>query len=94
MIATEFGMTLDSEAGKVLTEELDKAQLKRFEMAGSMTNLNSSDRLDNLDEDELDMLILTDAEAEAKSRLWMELNKDYLQTLAGPFPLVSFLFPC
>lgn len=84
-ISTELGQTLDSTTGKALMEELDKKDLARIQQAGSMTNLNTSERLDDLDEDELDCFILTDAEAEAKSRLWMEFNKEYLQALAGAF---------
>ncbi|KAK4704857.1 transcription factor IIIB 90 kDa subunit, partial [Phenoliferia sp. Uapishka_3] len=81
-IEAEFGETLESEAGKQLTTELDKKEMERRAVANSMTNLNSSDRLDDLDEDELDSFILTPTEAEAKSRLWMEFNKEYLQALA------------
>lgn len=88
-IANEVGATLDSETGKILVTELDMAEKRRINTASSMTNLNSmtdlntSERLDDLDEDELDMFILTETEVAAKSRLWMEFNKQYLQELAG-----------
>lgn len=90
-IAAELDETLGSAAGKVLVDELEQAQKRRIESAKALTNLNEpsivklndSCALDDLDESELDCFILTDAEVEAKSRLWMELNKDYLQALAG-----------
>lgn len=82
-IVNGIGETLESEAGKSLSKELDIVDQKRFMIAGAMTNLNTSDRLDDLDEAELDCFILTEGEAEAKSRLWMEFNKQYLQDLAG-----------
>ncbi|KAI5474454.1 transcription factor TFIIIB complex subunit brf1 [Pseudohyphozyma bogoriensis] len=82
VIAASFQETLGSEAGKKLTDELDKAQLRRLESSSKMTNLNTSDRLDDLDEDELDLFILTPKEVEDKSRLWMENNREYLQQLA------------
>lgn len=91
-IAAEVGVTLSSKTGQALVDELDKAQLKRMEMAGQMTNLNDSERLDDLDEDELEQFILTEEEAEAKSRLWMEMNRDYLQALAGTSPPDSCKF--
>lgn len=77
--------TLDAEAGKAITTQLDENEQKRMAAAVAMTNLNTSDRLDDLDEAELDCFILTDAEVKAKSRLWMEINKDYLKQLAGEF---------
>ncbi|ORY88110.1 hypothetical protein BCR35DRAFT_31816 [Leucosporidium creatinivorum] len=74
--------TLEAEAGKAITTQLDENEQKRMAAAVAMTNLNTSDRLDDLDEAELDCFILTEAEVKAKSRLWMEINKDYLKQLA------------
>ncbi|KAM0752536.1 BRF1-domain-containing protein [Meredithblackwellia eburnea MCA 4105] len=82
MIQAEMGKTLESEAGKQITAEMDKKLQAHMIMTASMTNLNTSDRLDDLDEDELDEFILNDEEVEAKSRLWMEYNREYLQNLA------------
>lgn len=84
-IAKEMDVIMGSEGGQKLTDELDKRDSKRIETAAAMTNLtlDTSERLDDLDEDELDAFILTPAEIEAKSRLWMQINKDYLQQLAG-----------
>lgn len=82
---------LNTDDHSQIVDELDKADAKRIEMAGQMTNLNTSDRLDDLDEDELDMFILTPQEVEDKSRLWMQINKDYLQQLAGALVVELFL---
>lgn len=82
-IVEEMGEMLDSDKIREITSELDQRDSKRIAIAAAMTNLNTSDRLDDLDEDELDAFILTDNEVEAKSRLWMEINKDYLKKLAG-----------
>jgi transcription factor IIIB subunit 2 len=72
-----------------LTDELDQRDQEKLEKARALTNissgveLNQSDRLDDLDEDELDCFILTEEEVEMKRRVWMETNKDYLKELAG-----------
>ena len=36
-----------------------------------------------LDEDELDRFILTEEEVRVKERVWVEINRDYLEALAG-----------
>lgn len=41
------------------------------------------DKLDDLDEDELDAFIMTEEEVRLKTRVWVELNRDYLEKLAG-----------
>ncbi|KAM0787378.1 hypothetical protein ACM66B_003464 [Microbotryomycetes sp. NB124-2] len=80
--------TLEGADGQALTHELDEAEAKRQAevlMRNAQYNsqpLDSSTRLDDLDEDELDAFILTPEEVEAKSRLWMEFNKEYLKQLA------------
>lgn len=85
-ITAELNQTLASKAGLLLTTELDTSEKKRILRTTAMTNLlelNDSERLDDLDEAELDCFILTEEEAETKGRLWMEYNKEYLQNLAG-----------
>ncbi|GJN88958.1 hypothetical protein Rhopal_001929-T1 [Rhodotorula paludigena] len=79
----EMSTYLDSTTGAKLMHELDSQQAHRLKVSQSpAVELNTDDRLDNLDEDELDAFILTDAEVEIKSRLWMENNKEYLRELA------------
>ncbi|GAA6013453.1 hypothetical protein JCM11491_006088 [Sporobolomyces phaffii] len=71
-----------------LTTELDARDEEKLQKARALTNissgiqLNQSDRLDDLDEDELDCFILTEEEVEMKRRVWMETNKEYLKELA------------
>jgi transcription factor IIIB subunit 2 len=91
VITAEVEITL---ASTTLTLELDEAQKKKSAAAAAMTNLklDTNDSLDDLDEAELDNFLLTPAEVAAKSRLWMEFNKDYLQALAGVFESLFFVF--
>ncbi|KAG8924921.1 transcription factor TFIIIB subunit brf1 [Tulasnella sp. 419] len=41
------------------------------------------DPLDDLDEEELDRVILSEEEVRLKTRVWVELNKDYLEKIAA-----------
>ncbi|KAF5317619.1 hypothetical protein D9611_014862 [Ephemerocybe angulata] len=43
----------------------------------------AGDDLEGLDEDELDRFILNEEEVKIKERVWVELNKDYLEALAA-----------
>ncbi|KAH6897682.1 cyclin-like protein, partial [Coprinopsis sp. MPI-PUGE-AT-0042] len=46
------------------------------------------DELTGLDESELDKFLLSPAEVKIKERVWVELNRDYLEALAGEwFPI-------
>ena len=80
-----------------LTSEFDRRDEEQLEKARALRNissgldLNQSDRLDDLDEEELDALILTPEEVQMKRRVWMETNKDYLKELAGELHLLLFL---
>ncbi|GAA5942020.1 transcription factor TFIIIB subunit BRF1 [Sporobolomyces koalae] len=71
-----------------LTAELDHRDEEQLEKARALKNITTgiafdqSERLDDLDEDELDAFILTEEEVEMKRRVWMETNKDYLRELA------------
>jgi transcription factor IIIB subunit 2 len=38
-----------------------------------------------LNEEELDRFILSEDEVRIKERVWVELNKDYLEAIAGEF---------
>ena len=38
-----------------------------------------------LDDEELDRFLLTEDEVRIKERVWVELNKDYLEAIAGMF---------
>ena len=43
------------------------------------------DELLGLDEDELDAFLLTEDEIKIKERVWVEMNRDYLEAIAGKF---------
>lgn len=83
-ILSELGQTLNSQTGLALQDELDKREKGRLITSAALTNvtLDTSNELDNLDEDELDRFILTEKEVEVKTRVWMEANVKYLQMLA------------
>ncbi|GAA6047005.1 hypothetical protein JCM3770_004147 [Rhodotorula araucariae] len=80
----EMSTYLGSTVGSKLAHELDQQDAKRFAKVSQSPafELDTSDRLDDLDEDELDAFILAPDEVEIKSRLWMEANKEYLRELA------------
>ncbi|KAH9823509.1 hypothetical protein DFH28DRAFT_360471 [Melampsora americana] len=73
-ITQEVEAHLISGTGSLLQEQLSQRELnqrKQFD-----------DHLSDLDEDELDCFILNDDEVEMKTRVWMELNREYLEKLA------------
>lgn len=76
-LADEFQSHLSSGKGLILTEELDERERLQREIANREDN-----RLDNLNEDELDKYVLGEDEVTIKTRLWMEFNKEYLENLA------------
>ncbi|KAF7291101.1 BRF1-domain-containing protein [Mycena indigotica] len=70
---------LESSQGVMLSSALDEAHDRRLaEIENSVV-----DELTGLDEDELNRFILTDDEVKIKERVWVELNKDYLEALAA-----------
>jgi transcription factor IIIB subunit 2 len=92
LMSGELQSVLDSTEAAAVRGQLDERdeeeKKKRFKLSQtpSSQQLNQNDRLDDLDEDELDAFILTPEEVEMKSRLWMANNKDYLKELAGAPP--------
>ncbi|CAH7685967.1 transcription initiation factor IIIB chain BRF [Phakopsora pachyrhizi] len=77
-LAEEVESHLSSGMGLVLQSELDQREKRQREAAQRLDDT----RLDDLDEAELDRFILNDREVEIKTRVWMELNKEYLEKLA------------
>ena len=61
----------------MLSSALDEAEERR------LAQLTVVDDLMGLDEDELDRFLLSEEEIKIKERVWVELNKDYLEALAG-----------
>ena len=68
---------LKNAQGTVLNSALDEAEQQR------QAQFMGDDELLGLDEDELDRFILTDEEVRIKERVWVEMNRDYLEAIAG-----------
>lgn len=77
VLAEEVTDFLHNTQGTMLSSALDEAEERR------LAQITVVDDLMGLDEDELDRFILTEAEVKIKERVWVELNKDYLEALAG-----------
>jgi transcription factor IIIB subunit 2 len=86
VLTEEVSTFLQGPQGTMLSEALDEAEQRRLAQIGVV------DELLGLDEEELDRFILSEAEVKIKERVWVELNKDYLEALAGEF--VSFSSIC
>ncbi|KZP13611.1 BRF1-domain-containing protein [Athelia psychrophila] len=77
MLAEEVSTFLQNQQGAMLSSALDEAEARR------RAALTVDDELLGLDEDELDRFLLSDAEVKIKERVWVELNKEYLEALAA-----------
>ncbi|OCH87175.1 BRF1-domain-containing protein [Obba rivulosa] len=76
-VAEEVTEFLANAQGAQLASALDEAEQRRLaEMAGD-------DELLGLDEDELDQFLLTEDEVKIKERVWVEMNRDYLEAIAA-----------
>ena len=76
-LTQEVSSFLGTAQATQLSGALDDAAAQRAE-----TN-KDDEELVGLDEDELDAFILTDEEVRIKERVWVEMNKEYLENLAG-----------
>jgi transcription factor IIIB subunit 2 len=83
ILAEEVSDFLQNTQGAMLSSALDQAEERR------LAQLTVVDELMGLDEDELDQFLLTEDEVKVKERVWVELNKDYLEALAGKSKLRS-----
>jgi transcription factor IIIB 90 kDa subunit len=77
VLTEEVAGFLQNTQGAMLSSALDEAEERR------LAQLTIVDDLMGLDEDELDRFLLTEDEVKIKERVWVELNKDYLEALAG-----------
>jgi transcription factor IIIB subunit 2 len=77
MIAEEVATFLQNSQGSLLSEALEEAQRRR------QAQFDVVDELQGLDEEELDRFLLTQDEVRVKERVWVELNRDYLEAIAG-----------
>ncbi|KZT25749.1 cyclin-like protein [Neolentinus lepideus HHB14362 ss-1] len=77
VLAQEVASFLLNSQGTQLTEVLDDRERARLAQIGEV------DELTGLDEAELDAFILTEDEVKIKERVWVELNREYLQAIAA-----------
>ncbi|KAI0922322.1 hypothetical protein AcV7_005882 [Taiwanofungus camphoratus] len=76
-VAEEVADFLTNAQGSVLRSALDEAEQRR------LAQFTGDDELLGLDEEELDRFILSEEEVKIKERVWVELNKDYLEAIAA-----------
>ena len=76
-VTEEVSDFLQTAQGTVLRDALEEAERRR------MAQYHGDEELLGLDEEELDQFILSEDEVKIKERVWVELNKDYLEALAG-----------
>lgn len=88
LLANEVSQFLTTPQGTTIQEAVEHAEAAR------QAHFTGDDELLGLDEDELDAFILTEDEVRIKERVWVELNKDYLEALAGECSLLSHPFFC
>jgi len=76
-VEEEVAEFLANAQGAQLNSALDEAEQRR------LGQFSGDDELLGLDEEELDKFILTEEEVRIKERVWVELNKDYLEAIAA-----------
>lgn len=79
-ITHEVESHLRSGAGSLLQTELDDRDRADREAVARLIAEESS--FNDLDDEELDSFILSEREVEIKTRVWMDLNREYLDKLA------------
>jgi len=75
-VAEEVSSVLQTDRGLQVAQALGEAESRR----------NAAlvpDEFADLDDEELDQFILTEEEVRVKERVWVEMNKDYLEAIAG-----------
>ncbi|PPQ97695.1 hypothetical protein CVT26_001878 [Gymnopilus dilepis] len=77
ILAEEVSTFLNNVQGSMLSEALDEAEQRR------LAQISVVDELTGLNEEELDRFILSEEEVKIKERVWVELNRDYLEALAA-----------
>ena len=78
-LTEEVSSFLETAKGAKLAEALDDADAQRAAEKAAVEELKG------LDEEELDAFILTEEEVKLKERVWVEMNRDYLENLAGTY---------
>jgi len=75
-VAEEVSAVLQTDRGLQVTQALNEVESRRNAVI-------VPDEFADLDDEELDQFILTEKEVKVKERIWVEMNKDYLEALAG-----------
>ncbi|KAI6031990.1 hypothetical protein PISMIDRAFT_675959 [Pisolithus microcarpus 441] len=76
-LAEQVATFLHSQQSLLLSEALDEAEERR------QAQFSDVDELKGLDEEELSQFILSEEEVKVKERVWVEINRDYLEALAA-----------
>jgi len=76
-LTEEVSNFLQNSQGSSLSAALQEAEERR------LAQFTEVDELMNLDEDELDGFILSEDEVRLKERIWVEMNREYLEALAA-----------
>jgi transcription factor IIIB subunit 2 len=76
-VMNEVSSFLEHANGVQVMEALDEAEERR------LTARTLDDELADLDDAELDEFILTEDEVKIKERVWVEMNREYLEAIAG-----------
>jgi len=76
-LAEEVATFLQNQQGLLISGALDEADARR------QSHFTEVDDLQGLDEEELSQFILSEEEVKIKERVWVEMNRDYLEALAG-----------
>ncbi|KAL4068304.1 hypothetical protein V8B97DRAFT_888451 [Scleroderma yunnanense] len=76
-LAEEVATFLQNQQGLLLSEALDEAEGRK------QSQFAEVDELKGLDEEEISQFILSEAEVKVKERVWVEINRDYLEALAA-----------
>ncbi|KIY49808.1 cyclin-like protein [Fistulina hepatica ATCC 64428] len=90
VIAEEIAGVLSNAQGSLLNMELDEQERRRLAEIAERQAMDDNDELLGLDDEELDRLILSEEEVKIKERVWVEINREYLEALAGECLLILF----
>lgn len=77
LLTEEVAEFLLNEQGAQLSAALNEANDRRI------AAIQPVDELVGLDEDELDQFLMTEEEIRIKERVWVEMNREYLEAIAG-----------
>ena len=77
LLTEEVAEYLLNEQGAQLSAVLNEASERRI------AAIQPVDELAGLDEEELDQFLMTEEEVRIKERVWVEMNQDYLEAIAG-----------